>query len=134
MCDLFVPNSTTQHELLKRLIPKPFHFVLLSLKLRHARVSPALAQLVILGLEHVQLLGKANDDHEEQEHHESRGPDGDAHYLELCDDRFAAGTLVPHVVLDVAPARQRKGNISLFHKIDNSLILPETDFNAMVRS
>lgn len=113
MCDLFVPNSTTKHELLKRLIHKPFHFVLLSLKISttQTRVSPALAQLGILGLEHVQLLGKANDDHEEQEHHESGGPDGDAHYLELCDDRFAAGTLVPHVVLDVAPARQRKGNI-----------------------
>lgn len=74
----------------------------------HVGVSPALAQLVILSLEHVQLLGKANDDHEEQEHHESGGPDGDAHYLELRDDRLAAGTLVPHVVLDVAPARQIK--------------------------
>lgn len=113
MCDLFVPNSATQHELLKRLIHKPFCFVLLSLKICTAqtRVSPALTQLVVLGLEHVQLLGKTNDDHEEQEHHESGGPDGDAHYLELRDDRLTAGTLVPHVVLDVAPARQRRCNI-----------------------
>ena len=48
----------------------------------------------------MQLLGEADDDHEEQQQHDCRGADGDAHHLELRDDRLASRALVPH-----APAR-----------------------------
>lgn len=65
--------------------------------------SPAFAQFVVLGLEHMQFLGEADDDHEEQQHGECRGSDGDAHDLKLGDDRLTASAFVPHVVLNVTP-------------------------------
>lgn len=64
--------------------------------------SPALTQLLILCLEHVELLGEAHDDHEEQQDHQSRGAHGQTHHLELSNHRLATGTLVPDVILDVA--------------------------------
>lgn len=63
--------------------------------------SPALTQLLILCLEHVELLGEAHDDHEEQQDHQSRGAHGQTHHLELSNHRLATGTLVPDVILDV---------------------------------
>lgn len=65
--------------------------------------SPALAQFVVLGLEHVQFLGEADNNHEEQQHGERRGSDGDAHDLELGDDGLTASAFVPHIVLNVTP-------------------------------
>lgn len=63
--------------------------------------SPALAQLLVLRLEHVELLGEADDDHEEQQDNQSRGAHGQTHHLELGHHRLAAGTLVPDVILDI---------------------------------
>lgn len=64
--------------------------------------SPSLAQLLVLRLEDVELLGEAHDDHEEQQEHQRRGAHRQAHHLELGHHRLAAGALVPDVVLDVA--------------------------------
>ena len=66
------------------------------------RASPALAQLLVLRLEDVELLGEADDDHEEQQDHQGRGADGQTHHLELGHHRLAASALVPDVILDVA--------------------------------
>lgn len=74
----------------------------------HAVSLPAFAQLAVLGLEHVKLLGEADDDHEEQQHHEGRRPDGQTQHLELCHHRLTAGTLMPDVVLDITPAWRRR--------------------------
>lgn len=68
--------------------------------------SPALSQLLVLRLEHVELLGEADDDHEEQQDHQSRGAHGQTHHLELGHHRLAAGTLVPDVILDVTSRRE----------------------------
>lgn len=62
------------------------------------------AQLGVLGLEQVELLGEEHRHHEEQEQHEGGRADGHAHHLEVGDDGFAAHPLVPDVVLRVAPA------------------------------
>lgn len=72
------------------------------------RVSPALPQLLVLRLEHVELLGEADDDHEEQQDHQSRGAHGQTHHLELSDHRLTASTFMPDVILDVTPVRQRE--------------------------
>lgn len=71
--------------------------------------SPALTQLLVLRLEHVELLGEADDDHEEQQHHQSRGAHSQTHHLELSHHRLAATTFVPDVILDITSERQRKG-------------------------
>lgn len=68
--------------------------------------SPALAQLLVLRLEHVELLGKADDDHEEQQDHQSRGSHSETHHLELGHHRLAASALVPDVVLHVTSETQ----------------------------
>ena len=65
---------------------------------------PAFAQLLVLRLEHVELLGEAHHDHEEQEDDQGRGPHGQTQHLELSHHRLTASPLVPDVVLDVAPA------------------------------
>lgn len=70
--------------------------------------SPALQQFLVLCLEHVELLGEADDDHEEQQHHQSRGAHGQTHHLELGHHRLAASALVPDVILDVASAEKKK--------------------------
>lgn len=49
----------------------------------------------------MELLGEADDDHEEQQGHHSRGAHSQTHHLELGHHRLAAGALVPDVVLDV---------------------------------
>lgn len=79
--------------------------------------SPALAQLLVLRLEHVELLGEAHNDHEEQQDHQSRGAHGQAHHLELGHHRLAASTLVPDVILDVT-SRKRK-NTGSVHRRDS---------------
>ena len=56
----------------------------------------------------MELLGEADDDHEEQQEDESRGADGETHHLELRHHRLAASTFVPDVVLDVTPERERE--------------------------
>lgn len=70
--------------------------------------SPALQQFLVLCLEHVELLGEADDDHEEQQHHQSRGAHGQTHHLELGHHRLAASALVPDVILDVTSAEEKK--------------------------
>jgi hypothetical protein len=54
----------------------------------------------------VELLGEADDDHEEQQEHEGRGPHPQTHHLELCHNGVAPGPLVPDVVLDVTPGER----------------------------
>lgn len=56
----------------------------------------------------MELLGKADDDHEEQQDHQSRGAHGQTHHLELGHHRLAASTLVPDVILDVTSEKGRK--------------------------
>ena len=62
------------------------------------------AQLGVLGLEQVELLGEEHRHHEEQKQHEGGRADGHAHHLEVGDDGLAAYPLVPDVVLCVASA------------------------------
>ena len=62
---------------------------------------PPLAQLLVLRLEHMELLGEADDDHEEQQDHQSRGAHGQTHHLELGHHRLAASSLVPDVILNI---------------------------------
>lgn len=52
---------------------KSSHFFILSYHLVQTLdgASPALAQLLVFRLEHVEFLGKADDDHEEQQDHQS---------------------------------------------------------------
>lgn len=76
--------------------------------IRSPRASPALAQLLVLRLEHVELLGEADDDHEEQQDHQSRGAHGQTRHLELGHHRLAASALVPDVVLDVTSAERKE--------------------------
>lgn len=71
--------------------------------------SPALTQLLVLRLEDVELLGEADDDHEEQQDHQSRGAHSQTHHLELRHHGLAASTLVPDVILDITSGRQREG-------------------------
>lgn len=70
--------------------------------------SPALQQLLVLRLEHMELLGEADDDHEEQQHHQRRGAHGQTHHLELGHHRLAASALVPDVILDVTSGKRKE--------------------------
>lgn len=56
----------------------------------------------------MELLGEADDDHEEQQDHQSRGAHGQTHHLELGHHRLAASTLVPDVILDVTSRKRQK--------------------------
>lgn len=56
----------------------------------------------------MELLGEADDDHEEQQDHQSRGAHGQTHHLELSHHRLAASTLVPDVILDVTSRKRQK--------------------------
>lgn len=60
----------------------------------------------------MELLGEADDDHEEQQHHQSRGAHGQTHHLELGHHRLAASALVPDVILDVTPAEEQKKTVT----------------------
>lgn len=57
----------------------------------------------------MELLGEADDDHEEQQDHQSRGAHRQTHHLELSHHRLAASALVPDVILDVASGGETKG-------------------------
>lgn len=62
------------------------------------------AQLGVLCLEQIELLGEEHRHHEEQEQHKGGRAYGHTHHLEVSDDGLAAHPLVPDVVLCVAPA------------------------------
>lgn len=71
--------------------------------------SPASAEALVLVLEVVQPLGEEHHDHEEEEEHQRGHAHHHAQHLELGDGPVAARTLVPDVVLHVAPAHGRFG-------------------------
>lgn len=71
--------------------------------------SPASAEALVLVLEVVQPLGEEHHDHEEEEEHQRGHAHHHAQHLELGDGPVAARTLVPDVVLHVAPAHGRLG-------------------------
>ena len=56
----------------------------------------------------MELLGEADDDHEEQQDDQSRGAHGQTHHLELGHHRLAASALVPDVILDVTSKRRQE--------------------------
>lgn len=60
-------------------------------------------KLGILSLEQIELLGKEDSHHEQQEKHKSSRADGHAHHLEVGDDGLTAHAFVPDVVLGVTP-------------------------------
>lgn len=59
----------------------------------------------------MELLGKADNDHEEEQDHQSRGANNQTDDLELCHHRLTAGTLVPNVILDIASEIQKERNV-----------------------
>lgn len=74
--------------------------------------SLGFAQFAVLRLEQVELLGKEDSEHEEQQQHQRGRAHGHTQHLEVGDDGLAARPLVPRVVLCVAPARGRGVTVS----------------------